>query len=105
MRARIQKSVNFEELFSRAHVNSEVLNKVLESSTIIVNYCIIINAHFNLKKVNQSHYRPEVPRGFQEVKVPRSRYNGPGWWQVCQSYAPAAFYPQEMLLVLISVRG
>ena len=22
-------------------------------------------------KVNQSHYRPEVPRGFQEVKVPR----------------------------------
>ena len=23
------------------------------------------------KKVNQSHYRPEVLRGFQEVKVPR----------------------------------
>jgi len=23
----------------------------------------------------------------------------------CQPYAPAAFYPQEMLLVLISVRG
>jgi len=31
------------------------------------------------KKVNQSHYRPEVPRGFQEVKVPRLRNNGPGW--------------------------
>ena len=30
------------------------------------------------KKVNQSHYRPEVPRGFQEVKVPRLRDNGPG---------------------------
>jgi len=30
--------------------------------------------------VNQSHYRPEVPRGFQEVKVPRLRDNGPGWW-------------------------
>ena len=27
-----------------------------------------------------SHYRPEVPRGFQEVKVPRLRDNGPGWW-------------------------
>jgi len=26
-------------------------------------------------KVNQSHYRPEVPRGFQEVKVPRLRDN------------------------------
>ena len=34
----------------------------------------------NLKMINQSHYRPEVPRGFQEVKVPRLRDNGPGWW-------------------------
>jgi len=31
-------------------------------------------------KVNQSHYRPEVPRGFQEVKVPRLHDNGPEWW-------------------------
>jgi len=31
-------------------------------------------------KVNQSHYRPGVPRGFQEVKVPRFRDNGTGWW-------------------------
>jgi len=31
-------------------------------------------------KVNQSHYRSEVPRGFQEVKVLRLRDNGPGWW-------------------------
>jgi len=30
-------------------------------------------------KSKQSHYRPEVPRGFQEVKVPRLRENGPGW--------------------------
>jgi len=30
-------------------------------------------------KVNRSLYRPEVPRGFQEVKVPRLRDNGPGW--------------------------
>ena len=28
------------------------------------------------KKVNQSHYRSEVPRGFQEVKVPRLLDNG-----------------------------
>ena len=32
------------------------------------------------KRVVQSHYRPEVPRGFQEVKVPRLRDNGTGWW-------------------------
>ena len=48
------------------------------------------NVH-NIVKVNQSHYRPEVPRGFQEVQVPILRENGPGWWQGCQPYAPAAF--------------
>jgi len=32
------------------------------------------------KKVNQSHYRPDVPTGFQEVTVPRLRDNGPEWW-------------------------
>ena len=31
-------------------------------------------------KVKQSRYRPEVPRGFQEVKVPRFHDNGAGWW-------------------------
>jgi len=30
-----------------------------------------------VKRVNQSHYRPEVPRGFQEIKVPRLHDNGP----------------------------
>ena len=42
----------------------------------IVNNCF----HSWRKKVNQSHWRPEVPRGFQEFKVPRIRDNGPGWW-------------------------
>ena len=31
-------------------------------------------------KVIQSHYRPEVPGGFHEVKVPRLRDSGSGWW-------------------------
>jgi len=31
-------------------------------------------------KVNKSHYRPEVPRWFQEVKVSILRDNGPEWW-------------------------
>jgi len=34
----------------------------------------------NTIKKNQSHYRPEVPRGFQEVKVPRLHDSGRGWW-------------------------
>ena len=32
------------------------------------------------QKVNQSHNSPEVPKGFQEVKVPRLWDNGTGWW-------------------------
>ena len=36
--------------------------------------------HYTCIKVNQSHFRPEVPRGFQEVKVPRLRDNGTEWW-------------------------
>jgi len=53
-------------------------------------------------KVNQSHYKPEVLRGFQEVKVSRLRDNGP---EGCQPCEPAVFPPQEILLVLISVIG
>ena len=51
-RGRVPKlSINFEEILTRAHGNVEEQNKVLESSTIIINYCIIIiiiiNAYFN----------------------------------------------------------
>ena len=38
--------------------------------------CLVTKA---TRKVSQSHYRPEVPRGFREVKVPRLRDNGTGW--------------------------
>ena len=38
--------------------------------------CVCVCAY----KVNQSHHRPEVPRGFQEIRVPRLRDNGPGLW-------------------------
>jgi len=51
-----------------------------------------------IQKVNQSHYRPEVRRGFQEVKVPRLRDNG-------SVLRTGRFYPQEIHLVLISGRG
>ena len=32
------------------------------------------------RKVNQSRYRSEVPRVFQEVRVSRLHDNGTGWW-------------------------
>ena len=40
-------------------------------------YGIPLCTHTLTVKVNQSHYKPEVPRGFPEVKVPRLRDNGP----------------------------
>jgi hypothetical protein len=57
-------------------------------------------------KVKQSHYRSG-----QALRVPGgrgshiSRQIGTWRWQGCQPYAPAAFTPQEIFLVLISVRG
>jgi hypothetical protein len=43
--ARLPKlSINIKEALSRAHWNLEEQNKVLESSAIIINYYIIINA-------------------------------------------------------------
>ena len=41
-------SINFEDILSRVHGNTEKQNKVLDSFTIIINYCIIlINAYYN----------------------------------------------------------
>jgi len=37
-------STNFDEILSRAHGNFEEQNMVFETSTVITNYCIIINA-------------------------------------------------------------
>jgi len=39
--------INFEEILSDGCGDFERQNKVLESSIIIINYCIIINAYFN----------------------------------------------------------
>jgi len=41
---------------------------------------VVFGKYYRVSKVNQSHYRPKVPRGFQEVKVPRLRDSGPEWW-------------------------
>jgi hypothetical protein len=59
-----------------------------------------------LKKVKQSHYRPgqarRVPGGRGSQITRQSAHEG---GKVCQPYEPAAFTPQEIFLVLISVRG
>ena len=40
-----RRTMNFEEIFPRAHGNIEEQNKVMESSIIIINYFIIINTY------------------------------------------------------------
>ena len=52
-----------------------------------------------LSKVNQSHYRPEVPRGFPDY-VTMAQDGGK-----LSALRTGRFYPQKILLVLISVRG
>jgi len=34
----------------------------------------------SIKHLNQSHYRPGQAQRVPEVKVPRFRDNGTGWW-------------------------
>jgi len=43
------------------------------------------------------------PEGSRKLKFP-DFINGTGWWQGRQPYTLGCLYPQEILLVLISVR-
>jgi len=47
---------------------------------LLMKFDILSITKLSGKKVNQSHFRLEVPRGFQEVKVPRLPDNGPECW-------------------------
>ena len=57
-------------------------------------------------KVKQPHYRPgHRPRGFQEVESPRFQDNRHMKVVRLSALRTGRFYPQEIFLVLISVRG
>ena len=45
------------------------------------------------------------PEGSRRLRLPDFKTIGTWRWQGCQPYAPAAFYPQEIFPVFISVRG
>jgi hypothetical protein len=45
------------------------------------------------------------PEGFRRLRLPHFKTIGTRSWEGCQPYAPAAFTPQDISLVLISVTG
>jgi hypothetical protein len=45
------------------------------------------------------------PEGFKRLRFPDFKKIGKWRWQDCQSHAPTAFTPQEIFVLLISVRG
>jgi hypothetical protein len=63
-------------------VGEKIVNKIHHKKRTLhfVGYLYIVDLINKRNISNQSHYTPEVPRGFQEVKVPRIRDNGTGWW-------------------------
>ena len=75
------------------------LIRLLRFTSVSFHHCSILIT----VKVNQSHYRPEVPRGFQEVKVPRFRDKAQDGDRLSTSRT-GRLYPQEIFLVLFSVR-
>jgi len=61
------------KICARLHLWSQILFYPVLSTSIKLIY---------KNQVNQSHYRPEVPSGFQKVKVPRLRDNDPNGGKV-----------------------
>ena len=63
-----------------------------------------LDAVQQIVKVNRSHYRPEVSRGFQEIKFPDYvTLTQDGGKVVSLMHRP--LLPQEIILVLISLEG
>jgi len=67
-------------------------------------FCLLVS-NILCCAVVQSHYRPKVPRGFEEFKVPRLCDSGSRMVVRLSSLRTGRFYSQEILLVLISVRS
>jgi hypothetical protein len=56
--------------------------------------------------VKQSHYKARTgPEGSRRLRLPDFQTIGAWRWSGCQPYALAAFTPQNIFVVLISVRG
>ena len=52
------KQVGYQQLW-------KLTTEVIQCKYIYIEFYVLLTVHLGVK---QSHYRPEVPRGFQEVK-------------------------------------
>ena len=79
MNSIIKRAANITEELSQPNEKSDAKQDGIQHTKARFGESLKNGKQSNIDK-NQSHYRPEAPRGFQEVKVPRLRDNGPEWW-------------------------
>ena len=105
------------------HIVCHITNGTFPSSTFAQSHCqsgygCMLCEHFNLfSRVEHDSCKVKVKgkaiplqawtgsEGSRRLRFPDFKTVGTWRWQGCQPYAPAAFYPQEIFSVLISVRG
>ena len=73
----VVRSVEVNGKYTHTHTHTHTIPFLV---AVPAKGCPPVHHYFKKGKVNQSRYRPEVPRGFQEVKVPRFHDNFTGWW-------------------------
>jgi hypothetical protein len=71
-----------------------------------MNLQVVTRDSLQIRSKNYPCNRPCRPIGYRDAEAPTlSRQSVHSWRWGCQPYAPAALYPTERFLVLISVKG
>jgi hypothetical protein len=65
----------------------------------------LINLNSELLEVKKQKYPCTGPEGSMRLRLPYFKTIGTSGWYGCQPYEPTTFIPQDIFLVLISVRG
>ena len=107
---------NYFILYHKRHEFRKGKKTVIELKSVGVHFFYNLVGNFSYSKKNWARYCHKckvqaIPlqawtgrEGSRRLRHPDFKTTGTWRWQGCQSYAPADFTPQEILLVLISVR-